>query len=74
MIGKELMIHLFIWDADPQMSKLATEILRKTVGETQTKRQTERHRQSKRITGKYHLGNKFTGELSYIKCNSTTYS
>ena len=29
MTGEELQIHLFIRDADPQMSKIATEILEK---------------------------------------------
>ena len=40
MTGEELMIHLFIRDADPQMSKIATEILRTekpTVHELRTK-------------------------------------
>ena len=40
MTGEELMIRLFIRDADPQMSKLATEILKTekpTVHELRTK-------------------------------------
>ena len=40
MTGQALMIHLFIRDADPQMSKIATEILRTekpTVHELRTK-------------------------------------
>ena len=47
MIGKELMIHLFIWDADPQISKLATEILKtEKTNSSRTQNQSKRDRGS----------------------------